>query len=206
MNRNSSFVENGEFWRSAIQFFIKHADQLTPGQIEAIVEFLYAVRIRPLVNGDGSERLPPPDPNFSLAGRTPASLLRLAGMQGGPDELGVGWPSSGWPSMLLDDELGQWRMVELLDAWSLQHEGQVLRHCVRIYWRDCASGRSRIWSLRWRDDQGPYAPRCTIEVRTRTRTIMQIRGYQNRRVSGRMRELIERWADLAGLRIAQFAW
>lgn len=186
--------EDNDFWRTAIRFFIKHEDELEPAQIHAIIEYLYVFRTS--------------DPNFTLAGRTPASLLRALGLDGHEhsSKAVVTWPSSGWPSMSERDETGEWRMIELQNAWALKLEGQILRHCVYTYVHACARGRSRIWSLRWRGAEGGYAPRCTIEVRKRSRTIAQIRAYQNQRVTGLMRTLIERWAALAGLRIADYAW
>lgn len=186
--------EDNDFWRTAILFFIKYEDELEQAQIQAIVEYLYVFRTS--------------EPNFTMAGRSPASLLRVLGLDGHDpsDDQFAAWPRSGYPSMSERDEIGEWRMVELLNPSALKLEGQILRHCVYSYARACARGRSRIWSLRWRGAEGGYAPRCTIEVRMRTRTIVQIRAYQNQRVTGQMRALIEQWAALAELRIADHAW
>jgi hypothetical protein len=108
--------------------------------------------------------------------------------------------------MAWQDELGDWRMLELLSSSALQIEGRSMHHCVAGYWRACVRGRSSIWSLRLREPTGATVSRCTIEVRKATNTVVQIRGPQNRRALGRLRGMIESWAAHAGLTIAEYAW
>jgi hypothetical protein len=203
----ASDLEHGDFWRSAMHFFTNHWEELGAEQVKTIVDFLYAIRIKPMeiMTPDGLVARQPLEPNFSLVGRTPSSLLRqVAEWRCGQPSLQ--WPRSGFPEMSYWDELGEWRMIEILDIAALRMEGGAMRHCVASYWSHCTNGHSSIWSLRRRVENGQLAPRCTVEVRKRANTVVQIRGYRNRRIRGRRRTILERWAALAGLTICEYAW
>jgi hypothetical protein len=207
----ASDLEHGDFWRSVMHFFINHWQELGAEQVKGIVEFLYAIRIKPVevMTAAGRVVRQPLEPNFSMVGRTPASLLRQVAEWRAPHArtpLRLQWPSSGFPEMSYWDELGEWRMLELLDIAALRVEGGAMRNCVASYWDNCAHGRSSIWSLRRRVEDGRYASRCTVEVHKRTGLVVQIRGYRNRRIRGRRRLILERWAALAGLTIVDYAW
>ncbi|HLT40906.1 MAG TPA: PcfJ domain-containing protein, partial [Enhygromyxa sp.] len=204
-------LDNGDVWRGAMHFFVNHWQELGSESIPTIVEFIYGIRIRTvdIAVADGTVIRAPLEPNFSLTGRTPASVLGLCSQWKYDCLVGargaVSWAGSGLPSMGFEDELGEWRIFELLGSGALQIEGRNMRNCVASYWRECVNGRSSIWSLRlWAN--GSYASRCTIEVRKATRTVVQIRGPQNRPALGRLRTMIERWAARAGLTIAGHAW
>jgi hypothetical protein len=203
-------LEHGDFWRSALHYFVNHQDELDAATIGTLVDFLYTIRIRPMATttADGLVRTQPIEPNFSLIGRPLASVLSLC-KAWKHDTLGPGsfqWPSSGLPSRGWEDELGEWRMLELLSNGALQIEGRTMHHCVASYWRACLSGRSSIWSLSLRQGDGAYASRCTLEVRKANLTIVQIRGPNNRPALGRLRTMIEDWAAHAGLTVPDYAW
>jgi hypothetical protein len=51
----------------------------------------------------------------------------------------------------------------------------------------------------------PAAPRFTVEVDPRTRTVVQIRGLANSRASGLPRRIIEQWAYNQRLTVAEHA-
>lgn len=205
-------LEHGDFWRSTMHWLVNHWSELEPAQIGPIVQFLRRIRIEPLeiATSAGLVTTAPLEPSFTLTGRSPASVLRLCA-QWQHEVLLTGrglirWPSSGLPSMGWQDELGEWRLFELLGNDALQIEGRTMRNCVAAYWRECLAGRSSIWSLSLRDPSGSYLSRCTIELRTATKTIVQIRGPQNRPALGRLRAMIQDWAARAGLTIAGYAW
>lgn len=208
---------NGEFWRSAIQFFVRYWDELDTAQIADYVDKLDAVRHRPLriFTRNGERVLGPPDPCFSLAGRTPKTVLReiaqrmLAHLpRPEPHQsLPSTWPSLGLPEFAHIDNAGHWRMFELGDVSALRREGADMHHCVSSYWQRCTSGYSSIWSLRLLAEDGQaFASRCTVEVNPHTRTVVQIRGHHNQPVNTRVRTIIERWIAEVGLALAAHAW
>jgi hypothetical protein len=207
-------LEHGEFWRSAIHFFIHHRAELGAPQIKAIVDYLYAVRIRTteVATDAGVVALPPPHPEFSLAGRTPQSLRRLVDAWhvelGARRQRGRSWPASGMRGCNYLETAGEesvrWRIEELCQSGELQDEGRALRHCVASYEYRCVRGTSSIWSLR-RQDGEEFSPRFTIEVDPRTRTIVQIRGHHNQLAVGLPRRIVALWAQQERLTIAQYA-
>lgn len=198
-------LEHAEFWRGAIHFFVNHHAALDGAQIKAIVDFLYAARIRSTehATAGGLVVFPPPHPDFSLAGRTPQSIMRLVDAWhvelGSRKQSGRSWPASGmqWFNYLEspDEDPVHWRIEELLQSGDLYAEGRALGHCVASYEHRCLRGVSSIWSLRRRNREGAYIPRCTIEIDPRTRTVVQLRGQHNRHVIGLPRRIVERWAQ-----------
>jgi hypothetical protein len=162
----------------------------------------------------GVELRDPPEPDFSLKGRTVASVLRL--MREWHRSLGRTASAARWtPSTLrpmrveFPNQNPQlpptvWLLVELTSAAELRTEGSALRHCVAMYSRYCVNGDSRIWSLRRR--HGDDAPRSvlTIEVDTRRRAIVQLRGWWNTPPGGRPFEIVRSWAARERLRILRW--
>jgi PcfJ-like protein len=81
------------------------------------------------------------------------------------------------------------------------HEGRALHHCVASYAVKCVRGAAAIWSLRRRFGQDCAAkPVLTVEVAPRDRAIVRMRGYANRRPSGRLLEIVRMWAARERLR------
>lgn len=198
-------LAHGDFWRGAFHFFLNHWDELGAVQLKAIVDYLYAARIRSteVVTDAGVVALPPPQPEFSLAGRTPQSVRRLVDAWhlelGARRHTGRTWPASGLRGLTFletsDDEPVHWRIDELLASGDLLLEGRLLHHCVASYEYRCLRGISSIWSLRRQSREGPFTAKYTIEVDPRTRTIVQIRGRCNRHAVGLPRKIVALWAQ-----------
>ena len=87
----------------------------------------------------------------------------------------------------------------------LYAEGRALRHCVYTYTRKCRDGLGTIWSLRLRIG-GQEKRMATIEVDPRKGEIIQIRAKRNSYAGVRSREMIERWAEMAGLKVDSRSW
>ena len=197
-------LANGPFWRSAMHFFVNHWLELGRKGVERIVEFLYAVRYRSVevLTLAGSLLLPPELPNFSLAGRTVASLMRCVqswrARQFGDESGGLKWAPSGVQGFMFQElEAEQpvnWVLVELCSGAQLRREGGTLQHCVASYRWACRRGESSIWSLRRQTGDEPPQPCCTIELDPQSRRIVQIRGRRNRRVHTRLMRMIRAWA------------
>lgn len=166
--RLGSELANGAFWRTVIQFFVRWSARLEPSAVGPIVDFVQYVRHqRPeVVTGQGVRFVDPPDPSFSVKGRSLASMQRLV---------------EAW-------------LVELTSSAELRAEGVALRHCVASYAHLCALGRARIWSLRRSRTSSVFRPVATIEIDPRARAIVQARGMRNGALSRRARELMVTWA------------
>jgi hypothetical protein len=211
-------LEHGEFWRGAFHWLIHHWRSLDPARVGPLVDFFYARRIRSVevMTPGGPTLKPPPDPTFSLAGRTPQSVQRL--LAEWHAELAVRrhsgrtWRACGLAGLEFaepprDDEdvAAVWRIEELLHSSELRSEGRVLHHCVASYeWR-CLRGDASIWSLRRRSGDGPLLSTYTIEVDPRSRRIVQIRGQRNSRVSGLPQRIIAAWAERERLEVTTSA-
>jgi len=156
----------------------------------------------------------PPQPRFSLKGRTPRSLLRLVDEWHHGLHLvsgGVTWAPSRLRPMILEipriprkepsTPTIWWELTELTNSDQLRDEGATLRHCVASYSARCCRGASRIWSLRLRRDAEARSV-VTIEVDPRRDAIVQARTFRNRRPSGKTLRLIQTWAAREDLRLA----
>lgn len=118
-----------------------------------------------------------------------ASALRLVngwhGWLGRTRTRFVSWPRSRWASWVVP--------VEPTRAES--------RRSVASYANACANRGSAIWSLRHRwCDEGITRSVLTIEIRTDTGFIVQVRGKANARPNGAPLGLVRRWAAREGLR------
>ena len=201
-------LDHGNFWRTAWRFLIANAGAIDRAQVAPMIDFLHGIRHERIEveTPAGMELRDPPDPGFSLEGRTVASVLRL--MEAWHRGLGLGasrreWAPSGLRPMTVeiptddpDAPPTRWELVELTSAALLRAEGAALKHCVASYGRRCVTGDSRIWSLR-RRREGDATPVLTIEVDPRRKVVVQVRGRYNRAPIGRSWQLVQTWASRA---------
>jgi len=204
---------HGEFWRSMWLFLIANRHALEREQVGPLIDFVNAVRHERVAveTASGTILREPPQPEFSLKGRTPESLLRL--MDDWHRTLGVvtgglSWEPSRWRPLAVEvsqedpaAEPAFWELTELTSSAQLRAEGAALQHCVASYGHLCWRGTSRIWSLRRRRGLGARSV-VTIEVDTLRRTIVQARGFRNRRASGKALGIVQTWAAREGLRLS----
>lgn len=206
---------NGEFWRTVWMFIMSRAGEINPTQIGPMVDYIQAVRhdqIR-IETQEGITEIAPPQPAFSIKGRTMPSMLRL--IEEWHRSLGVAfsaatfsWARSPFKPWLMEearrdeaDMPKRWHMVELTNSAQLREEGATLRHCVGSYAHLCYRGNSSIWSLRmWQGEK--IRPVLTIEIDPRKRVVIQARGKVNRSASGKPRRLLHEWAIREGLQMA----
>jgi hypothetical protein len=147
-------------------------------------------------------------PNFSLAGRTVASVLRLVVAPPMPPRRPAHASDTGrlepfvrrWgPSGLqpLGDRgraRASWTVTELRNSTQLLCEGRMMRHCVERYDEVAEAGTCSLWSVRARG-----LPVLTLEVRGDR--IVQARGHGNRRPTATELAVVRRWARLNALRL-----
>ncbi len=211
--RLATDLSNGEFWRTVWIFLVANASTMDPTQIGPMIDYIQAIRHEriALETQDGMVELDPPQPAFSMKGRTVQSMLRL--MRDWHKSLGLASAGLAWtPSPLqpmLVEEPGQdpsdpprrWQMLELTNSAQLRAEGTALHHCVASYADHCYRGISRIWSLRfWRGEKVHHV--LTIEIDPRMRAVVQARGWANRVASGKPLRLLREWANRERLRLA----
>jgi PcfJ-like protein len=205
--RLGSELANGAFWRTVMQFFVRWSHQLDPDAVGPIVDFIQQVRHErvEVVTGDGVRFVDPPDPCFSIKGRSLASMQRLLeawhkGLGARPASA-LSWSRSRLRPLTFEDPPAdpdrppvRWQIVELTSSAELQAEGKALRHCVASYARLCLWGHSQIWSLRCSAIQPTFRSVATIQVDSKMRVIVQARGLRNQAVSRRARDLMLFWA------------
>lgn len=208
-------LEHGDFWRSVLHFFVAKLADLDLAQIGPMIDYFSAIRYETteIHTPYGIHRLAPEQPNYSLKGRSLASVMRA--MEKWHQNLGFQqrrlqcWPKSPWnsytyvePSTKSDHPPVRWTIVELLTSHELQIESKVMHHCVVTYAGKCQRGQASIWSLRRRVmDQHGSKSILTFEVDPHRQTIVQIRGYRNRRAEGKPLRLLAKWANHEGLTI-----
>jgi PcfJ-like protein len=206
-------LDNGEFWRTVWLFLIGNAGSIDNAQVGPIIDFVHAIRHERVAvdTVKGIDIREPPQPQFSLKGRTAQSVLRLM------DEwhLGLGlvtgglrWEPSRLRPMVVESPQEDpsappisWELTELTNSAQLRAEGVALQHCVASYSYSCWRGASRIWSLRRRRDSDVRSI-ATVEVDPARRMIVQARGFRNRRASGKALQLVQAWAARENLRLA----
>jgi hypothetical protein len=211
--RLATDLSNGEFWRTVWIFLVANASILDPAQIAPMIDYIQAIRHErtAMETQDGMVELGPPQPDFSMKGRTVQSMLRLMRdwhKSLGLASAGLAWAPSPLQPMLVEepspdpsDPPRRWQMLELTNSAQLRTEGTALHHCVASYADHCYRGLSRIWSLRfWRGEKVHHV--LTIEIDPRRRAVVQARGWANRVASGKPLRLLQEWANRERVRLA----
>jgi PcfJ-like protein len=211
--RLATDLRHGEFWRTVWTFLIGNARAIDLAQIGPMIDFIQAIRHECIAveTRDGIVMREPPQPAFSMKGRTVHSMLRLMrdwhrclGVANG----GLTWAPSPLRPMLIEEPSQDpsappivWRLMELTNGAQLRTEGATLHHCVASYAQRCWRGASRIWSLRvQRGDTVRHV--LTIEIDLKKRAVIQARGWGNRTASGKPLRLLQGWSVRERLRLA----
>jgi hypothetical protein len=204
-----------DFWVTVLQFFVAHP-MLDLAHVGPIIDFIHQQRFVSqdvFVAPGVVERRGPAQPQFTMKGRTPASLLRqveawhrtLAKAEQPKAE----WPRSGVAGFEFVEgaerggSLKIWTITELLSTKGLVAEGRKLKHCVATYAHSCARGACSIWTLEVETFEG-RAKLLTVEVRNAARLICQARGKCNALPAEKHRGILRRWAEQAGLQLAGY--
>jgi hypothetical protein len=213
--RLGKVLENESFWETVLHFFINQPS-LELAQVGPVVDFVQHQKFewREGVSPDGIlEKQPPPQAEFSIKGRSAASIRRLVEewhKQLGRDtrQPSLSWRHSRFKDLRLvqsSEEQGNtrvWTITELLTNRALFLEGRAMRHCVATYAERCLRRQSCIWSMQVENQRGRHRV-LTIEVDVPARTICQARRKCNRPPQAEEREFLERWAALEGLKVAE---
>jgi len=157
------------------------------------------------------------EPVPAMKGRTPRSLVALANdlirahrlRTDGAVDVGPFPPSpiGGGAYVLLQDPTfddATFLVEPVTTGRALVEEGLAMRHCVGTYAELCKRGDVVIVGIR-RSVQGRVRRAVTVEVRTATRTIVQVRGRANRTASVEEQGVIACWAREQGLLVGAHA-
>jgi len=207
VTRLGAELANGPFWRTVMAFFVQASERLDPGVVGPIIDFIQYVRHErvEVITDNGVRFVDPPDPCFSIKGRSLASMQRLVDgwhrALGAKSGSGLSWTRSRFRPATFADPPAEpdrppvrWELVELASSEQLRAEGQALQHCVASYARRCLWGFCEIWSLRRSGASSNFRSVATIEVDPRARAIVQARGMRNGPLSARARDLVGQWA------------
>jgi hypothetical protein len=214
--RLGKVLENEDFWETALHFFIKQRN-LDFAQVGPIVDFLQYQKFdwKEVVAFNGVvTRRPPPQPEYSVKGRTAASIQRhvdqwhrrLGKDANQPD---VSWRRSPIKEFRLVEgsealeNMRVWTITELLSSRALLNEGKALCHCVATYAERCARRQTSIWSLQLENPNGRRRV-LTVEADLQRKMICQIRGKYNRLPKPSEKEVVGRWAAQEGLHFAEW--
>jgi hypothetical protein len=212
--RLGRILENEVFWESVLFFFINHPS-LDHFHIGPIVDFLQHQRFewRDGVSSNGVfGKVPPPRPDFSVKGRTAASICRLVWewhRQLGQES---SQPTVVWLHSPIKDfqrvegseheeNMRCWTITELLNNRALFLEGQSMRHCAASYLDRCVRRQISIWSMEIENPKGRHRV-LTVEVDLAKRLICQARKKMNQRPQEQEMEVLKLWAVDQGLRIS----
>ena len=188
-----------EFWLGVVDFF--RADPLAdPRQFGPVCDWIHQKRSV----GIGPE---PPQPGFSLRGRTMASVLahtaawhrslaRLRRHAGSGPPLATAWAGLPVPDYVGGDD-GRVRITQLTTFGELVEEGRSLQHCVASYLEACRRGRCGIFALRL-----DGRPTITLEI-SPDRVVVQARGRHNRSMNTSERHWVSRWLGEARLVVSK---
>lgn len=205
-----------DFWINVIRFFIENP-MLDVRHVNPIVDFIWNNKFanqRVFVERGVMEEIGPPQPNFSMRGRTPRTLLRQ--VHDWHHQLGkeanqgsYEWEHSDFGDFVVKEQRMDnytpkyWRIQELLSTDELLEEGRVMRHCVSSYSQSCFTGKISIWSMKTEDEYGKNNV-LTIEVLMSENLIRQARGKRNRLPTRKEGNILKRWARKEKLNIGDY--
>jgi hypothetical protein len=193
------------FWLEFMALFARQA-MFDNRRVPDVVRYLHAQKFerQALRNGQAE---PPPEPGFSLRGRTATSLLRLA------DEWlrEFGSTTTGRPELMHwgasmvrgaeyyfetpSGELELYQVRELLSGRELHAEGHAMHHCVFSYAEACLLGQSAIFSLTVEVGRKVAKRLATIEVDIGhgVPKVVQVRAKCNASLGDEGRWAVRRW-------------
>jgi PcfJ-like protein len=209
--RIATDFQNDEFWLSVFRWFIANP-MLDPVHHGPIIDYLYDQRFvasvhNPIAHLTGQPRLLPLQPNLTMKGRNPTTVLREVDAwhrRLGRDRSSKAtwWAPSGMPPFCFDEGDGHNRKVytitELLSSRELEEEGEAMCHCVGSYVGSCAAGRTSIWVLKAVDAYDRAARLLTLEIWNASRQIVQARQKFNKEASPKELSIVKRWASEGG--------
>lgn len=185
-------LDHDEFW-STVVLFLASNPMIDPTLVGPVVDYIHHMRFAPsrvVREGGGVDEAPPPQPDFTMKGRSITKLLRQVEAWHGhlarvKDVVFQSWQPCGLRPFELEEDspaLGRirWSVQELLSSWELAAEGTAMGHCVVSYSDQCADGQTSIWSIGLlREGDQTREGALTVAVDPERRVITQARGKYN---------------------------
>ena len=184
--------ENDDFWSTVVLFLVNNA-MLDPIWAGPLVDYASNMKYAPrriVQEGGGVQEAPPPQPNFTMKGRSAVKLLRQVETWHGQlgrerDVVFQSWQPCGVRAWVMEDEtekLGKvrWTVQELLSSWELAAEGRAMNHCVVSYSDQCADGHTAVWSIGvLREGVEERKGVLTVALDIKSQAVTQARGRYN---------------------------
>ena len=208
--------KHDDFWMNLFRFFIQNP-MLDVSHVHPIIDYIWSQKFqvrRVYVDIGVEEIVDPPQPNFSMNGRTPETLLRQ--VNDWHRELGrvTRGGEYQWDRSDIDEFLHKvnrkrhqaktWHIRELLSTDELFDEGRRMNHCVSSYGQSCYKGVKSIWTMESKVEDEKTQKLLTIEVLMKERRINQARGKGNRLPTAGEMAMLSRWAAKEDLSIASY--
>ena len=185
-------LDHDEFW-STVVLFLASNPMIDPTLVGPVVDYVHHMRYAPrriVREGGGVDEAPPPQPNFTMKGRSATKLLRQVDAWHGhlarvKDVVFQSWQPCGLRPFELEEETPEvgtcrWTVQELLSSWELAAEGSAMGHCVVSYSDQCADGHTSIWSIGvQRNGDDTREGVLTVAVDPERRQVTQARGRHN---------------------------
>ena len=221
--------ENNSFWVSIFHFLVNQVEPENFQQVGPIVDYIYRQKFEPTLNmtDRGAIEAVPLEPDFSIKGRTYASIMRLVlawhhQLNNEQCKNVLSWAfceidafchfepakirlvkEGGKSKEIVEVPPKLWTIRELTSNLELFEEGRKLRHCVSSYVIDCQKGRSTIWTMEV-DIESKKKKVVTIEIAMLKKRVCQVRGRLNRMPKAEEMAVIKRWCLKEGLEIASY--
>lgn len=208
--------KHDDFWMNLFRFFIQNP-MLDVSHVHPIVDYIWSQKFqerRVYVDRGVEEVMDPPQPNFSMNGRTPTTLLRQ--VNDWHRELGkvtrggeLQWGRADIGEFLYrikrkHRKSKMWQIRELLSTDELFDEGRRMNHCVSSYGQSCYKGIKSIWTMESKEEDEKTQKLLTIEVLMEDKRINQVRGKGNRLPTAGEMSVLNRWAAKEDLTIAEY--
>lgn len=219
--RSGESLLNEEFWLSVMKFFVDNP-MIEPRKISEIIDYIRNMKFerhRQMIDGV-AQWVDPPQPNFTMKGRNPQSLLnqsdewhdyksklnkltdRLVKKRGREEDYK-------WDGIRVNDykirkgEDNTYHIIQLTSYYQLVEEGKTMHNCVASYASACLLGRTSIFSVRL-FVKGKFNVR-TATVEVRGSSVVQVRAKFNKKPDDVTINVIKDWAEVERLQMAKYA-
>lgn len=217
-NITKTTAKHEPFWESVIKFFIEH-QMMNPDKVPEIIDYIYDQKFtnKRKPGPDGIMRYEPDQPNFTMKGRTPMSLIQhsddwhyFVAMNKKREQDAKEWEPVDIPDWewKVEEENNftkqKYNIVQLTKTKELITEGNKMHHCVATYASSCIKKWCSIFSFRVTNhNQGKFdEPEITLEIRSKT--IVQARGKYNRTPHPHYMQMVKSWADINGVKFSNY--
>ena len=209
---NQAKLVNDEFWITVIKFFVEHS-MFNPEKISEVIDYIYDQKytLKRVVQPDGKFVNQIQQPNFTMKGRTPMSLLnqsdewhRFAALNAVREKNATEWEPINIPDGHFENSDNKYNIIQLTKTKELITEGNRMHHCVGTYASACIRKTCSIFSFRVTNHKKGLYDSSEVTLEIRSRTIVQARGKYNKKPEAYHMQLITKWADANDVRIGGY--